>query len=81
MDLKQVRLASRVYECVLVRYAAKNKEYKCYYLNVKVIIESKDVEFYEDNFPFKSRNSGGTETNHIPVIRNNESNDKVEIEL
>lgn len=31
-----------------------------YYLNAKVILESNDVGLYENKFPFKSRNSGGT---------------------
>jgi hypothetical protein len=46
-----------------------------------VIIESNDVEFYEEKFPFKMRNSGGTQSSHIPVIRNTESNDDAATEL
>lgn len=80
-DLKRVKLASRVYECVCIGYAASSKSYRCYDLNSKVIIESNDIEFYEDKIPFKSRNSGGTDSNHIPVIRNTESNNEVETKL
>lgn len=46
-----------------------------------MIIESNDVEFYEDKFPLKLRNSGGTELDHIPMIRSTERNNEVEIEL
>lgn len=40
-----------------------------------------DVEFYEEKFPFKSRNNWGTQSSHIPVIRSIESNENVETEL
>src|SRR4051812_32263711 len=78
---KRVKLASRAYECVLIGYAANSKAYRFYDLNEKVIIESNDVDFYEDKFPFKSRNSGGTQSSHIPVIRSTESNNNVETKL
>ncbi|KAK2356784.1 hypothetical protein QL285_094109 [Trifolium repens] len=80
-DPKRVKLASRAYECAFIGYASNNKAYRFYDLNAKVIIESVDVDFFEDKFPFKSRNSGGTESSHIPVIRNSESNIEVETEL
>lgn len=80
-DPKWVKLASKAYECVFIGYAVNNQAYTCYDLNSKVIIESNVVEFYEDKFSFKSRNSGGTESNHIPVIRSTESNNEVEEEL
>ncbi|KAK2455989.1 putative mitochondrial protein [Trifolium repens] len=80
-DPKRVKLASRAYECAFIGYAANSKAYRFYDLNAKVIIESNDADFYENKFPFKSRNSGGTESSHIPVIRNSESNNEVENEL
>ncbi|CAJ2640978.1 unnamed protein product [Trifolium pratense] len=86
-DPKRVKLASRAYECVFIGYAANSKAYRFYDLNAKVVIESVDADFYENKFPFKSRNSGGTEQsnipkqNHIPVIPNMDSNDEVETEL
>lgn len=46
-----------------------------------MIIESNDVEFYEDKFPFKLGNCGGTESNHNSVIRSTERNNEVEIKL
>ncbi|GAU49932.1 hypothetical protein TSUD_408340 [Trifolium subterraneum] len=86
-DPKRVKLASRAYECVFIGYAANSKAYRFYDLNEKVIIESNDADFYENKFPFKSRNSGATEqdnipeSSHVPVIPNAESNDEVETEL
>ena len=80
-DTKRVKLANRAYECVFIRCEANSEAYRFYDLNAKVIIESNDVEFYEDKFPFKLRNSGGTQSSHIPVIRSTESNDNVETEL
>ncbi|GAU50608.1 hypothetical protein TSUD_410180 [Trifolium subterraneum] len=86
-DPKRVKLASRAYECVFIGYAANSKAYRFYDLNEKVIIESNDANFYENKFPFKSRNSGVTEqdnipdSSHVPVIPNADSNDEVETEL
>ncbi|GAU39727.1 hypothetical protein TSUD_144940 [Trifolium subterraneum] len=80
-DPKRVKLSSRAYEYVFVGYAANSKAYRFYDLTAKVIIESVDADFYEDKFHFKLRSSGGTESSHIPVIRNSESNNEVEIEL
>lgn len=81
MNLKRVKLTSRVYECVFIRCIINNKAYKFYDLNSKVIIKSNDVELYEDKFSFKLGNGGGTESNHIHVIRSTESNDEVEKEF
>ena len=39
-----------------------------------MIIESNDVDFYENKFPFKSRNSGGSATDHILMIRSSDEN-------
>ena len=80
-DTKRVKLANRAYECVFIRCEANSEAYRFYDLNAKVIIESNDVEFYEEKFPFKSRNSGGTQSSHIHVIRSTKSNDDVETEL
>ena len=38
-DPKRVKLASRAYECVFIRYAANSKAYRFYDLKAKVIIE------------------------------------------
>lgn len=81
LDPKRLKLTSRAYACVFIEYAANGKAYKFYDLNAKVIIESNDAEFYEDKFPFKSRNSRGTQSSHIFVIRSIKSNDNVEIGL
>lgn len=80
-DLERVKLASKAYECVFIWYASNSKAYGCYDLNSKVIIESNDVEFYEDKFHFKSRNSGGTKSNRIHVIRSTKRNNEVETKL
>ncbi|KAL4025369.1 hypothetical protein IC575_013758 [Cucumis melo] len=55
---KRRKLASRTYECVFIGYTENSKAYKFYDLENKLIIESNDVDFFEDRFPFKSRNSG-----------------------
>lgn len=64
-DPKRVKIASRAHGCVLIGYATNSKAYRFYDLNYIVIIESNYVEFYEDKFPLKSRNSGATELSHI----------------
>lgn len=46
-----------------------------------MIKKSNDVEFNEDKFPFKSINSGGTKSNHIPLIISIERNNEVETKL
>ncbi len=79
-DPKKVKLASRAYECVFIGYAVNSKAYRFYDLNAKVIIESNDVDFYENRFPFKSINSGGTRTSQSSVPRNIEDNEQREIE-
>ncbi|KAL0559604.1 hypothetical protein IC582_004219 [Cucumis melo] len=76
-DPKRRKLASRAYECVFIGYAENSKTYRFYDLENKVIIESNDVDFFEDIFPFKSRNSGGlcsqtsggSSSNSLPSIR------------
>lgn len=80
-DPKRVKLTSRACEFVFIGYVENSKAYRFCDLNEKVIIESNYVEFYEIKFPLKLRNSWGTQTSHIPVIRSTESNDNVEIEL
>lgn len=80
-DLKRVKLIIRAYECVFIGYATSSKACRFYDLIAIVIIESNDVECYENKFPLKSRNSRGTGSSHILVIRSTKSNDEVEIEL
>ena len=58
-DPKWVKITSRAYEYAFIGYATNNKTYRFYDLNDKVIIKWNDVKFYEDKFPFKSRNSRG----------------------
>ena len=58
-DPKISKLASRAYECVFIGYAINSKAYRFYDLKNHVVIESNDVDFFEDKFPFKLRNSGG----------------------
>ena len=58
MDLKRVELTSRAYECVFIKYVINSKAYRFYDLNVKVIIELKDVDFHVNIYPFKYRRMG-----------------------
>ena len=53
---------------MFIGYAINSKAYRFYDLNAKVIIESNDADFYENKFPFKLRNSGGTSSNYLPAI-------------
>jgi len=53
---------------VFIGYAINSKVYRFYDLNAKVIIESNDANFYENKFPFKLRNSGGTSSSHLRAI-------------
>ena len=57
-DPKRRKLAIRAYRCVFIGYAKNYKAYKFYDLENNVIVASNDVDFFEDRFPFKSRNSG-----------------------
>lgn len=60
MDPKRVELSSRAYECIFIGYAINSETYRFYDLNVKVIIELKDADFYVNIYPLKLKNSGGT---------------------
>ena len=56
-DTKRRKLTSRAYECIFIEYT-KNSKARFYDLENKVIMESNDIDFLDDRFPFKSRNSG-----------------------
>lgn len=60
LDPKMSKLASRAFECVFIGYAYNSKAYRFYDLKNHVITESNDVDFFENNFPFKSRNCGAS---------------------
>lgn len=87
-DPKRVKLTSRAYECVFIGYALNSKAYRFYDLKSKTIIESNDVDFYENKFPFKSGdsggNSGGTDNSVLDqppeIITNNENIERDVIE-
>ena len=66
-DPERVKLASRAYEWEFIGYAVKNKAYRFYDLNAKVIIKSNEVDFYENKSPFKLRNSGGSKPSQVTV--------------
>ena len=63
--LKRSKLASRAYECVFIGYAIHSKAYTFYDIKNNVIVESLDADFFEDKFPFKSKNSRGSSKNKI----------------
>lgn len=50
---------------VLIEYVINSKEYRFYDLNDKVIIESNNVDFYENKHPCKLKNSWGTSRGKI----------------
>ena len=64
-DPKRSKLASRAYECVFIGYAIHSKAYRFYDIKNNLIVESLDADFFEDKFPFKSKNSGGSSENKI----------------
>ncbi|KAM0049721.1 putative RNA-directed DNA polymerase [Helianthus debilis subsp. tardiflorus] len=49
------KLNSRAEKCVFIGYSHEKKGYKLYNLDIKVIIFSRDVKFYETIFPFKEK--------------------------
>jgi len=59
-------------------YVINSKAYCFYDLNVKVIIESNDANFYGNKLPFELRNSGSASgsvtSNHISIIINSYKN-------
>ena len=76
-DPKRRKLTSRAYECAFIGYAKNSKVYRFYDLENEVIIESNDLIFFEDRFSFKSRNSGGlnsqttrsSSSSSLPLVR------------
>ncbi|KAK3005827.1 hypothetical protein RJ639_016245 [Escallonia herrerae] len=46
-------------------YALNSKAYRCLDLKNNVVVESMDVIFHEDKFPYKFKDSGGEETETI----------------
>jgi len=55
-------------------YVINSNAYGFYDLNVKVIIESNDADFYGNKLPFELRNSGSVTSNHISIIINSYKN-------
>ena len=66
---KRRKLANRTYECVFIGYTENSKAYRFYDFENKIIIESNDVDLFKDRFTFKSRNSGGLNS-QTSTIRN-----------
>lgn len=44
------KLVAKAYECVFIDYAINNKTYRFYDLKNYLIIESNDIDFFEDKF-------------------------------
>ena len=49
-DPKRTKLGSRTFNNVFVEYAENSKAYKLLDLDSNIIVESKDVEFFETKF-------------------------------
>lgn len=64
-DPKIPKLGIRASRCVFVGYALNSKAYRCLDLKNNVVVESMDVIFHEDKFPYKSKDSGGEEIETI----------------
>ena len=58
---KLPKLGIRATTCTFLGYAVNNTTYSFFDLENKIIFESSDVIFHEENFPFKFKNSGGEE--------------------
>ena len=61
-------------------YASNSKAYRFYDLKNHVIIESNDADFFENKFPFKLSNSGGSTSTNLGFsgISNHALSDSVE---
>lgn len=49
----------KAYGCFFIGYALNSKTCRFYDLINQVVIKSSDVNFFEDKFPFKSKNNKG----------------------
>nr|GFA89088.1 retrovirus-related Pol polyprotein from transposon TNT 1-94 [Tanacetum cinerariifolium] len=78
-DPKRIKLASRAYECLFIRYALNSKAYRFVDLKSHVILESNDADFHEHEYPFKSTIWGASSSN-LPLIRVNENHDDLDSE-
>ena len=61
MDPKIPKLGIRATICAFLGYAINSTTYRFLNIENNVIFESGDTIFHEENFPFKSKNSGGKE--------------------
>lgn len=48
----QHKFVSKAHRGIFLGFAAGSKSYKFFYMELKRIIVSREVEFFEDNFPF-----------------------------
>ena len=55
------KLGIRATTCAFLGYEINSAAYRFFYLKNKIIFESGDAIFHEENFPFKLKNSGGEE--------------------
>ena len=60
-DPKMPKLGIRATICAFLSYAINSAAYRFFDLENKIIFESGDAIFHEENFPFKLKNSGGEE--------------------
>ena len=61
IDLKIPKFGVRVTTCTFLGYAINSAAYRFFDLENKIIFESSDAIFHEENFPFKLKKSGGEE--------------------
>ena len=59
MDPKIPKLGVRATTCAFLGYTINSTTYRFLNIENNVIFESGDAIFHEENFPFKSKNSGG----------------------
>ena len=73
--------------CAFLGYAINSTIYRFLDIENNVIFESSDVIFHEENFPFKSKNSGGKEVRENVLSRpssftpHSQNQENLEIEL
>ena len=59
MDPKITKLGKKVTTCAFLGYASNSTAYRFFNLEDNIVIESGDAIFYENKFPFDTKNSGG----------------------